>query len=327
MELIGHENAKEQIKIAISSAKALNTSLPHIMFKGSAGCGKTSFAKYVAKTCDANFISATPDDVKDNKTTLDLFERLDHSNYDEMGNRIGKIRMNIIFFDEIHRMKIGGQEPLGIAMENFNLPSSTGKMLWLPYFTIIGATTDDGKLSKPFRDRFKLNFIFHPYEVDELIKIIDVHTKKMKIGITPLAKREIAVRGRGTPRIIVGYIERCRDMALSKESQIITPAIAKETFDGLGIDESGLVKTDLIVLKELFKAGESVGIDHLQILTGETKKTITDTIEPYLIKKGFMFRSGSGRKITKEGAAYLEKHGHVNGRNEKVEIPIGYERK
>ena len=306
MRIIGHTNTKEQIGIAVDSAKKLNMAPPHMIFSGAAGCGKTTMAKYVASVVGGNFLSYSPDSLKNYDDVLDALDKLDHSGYNNTGDRIAEVKPTVLFFDEIHRMPILGQEKLGIAMEEFRIESGIpNTFFWVPYFTIIGATTDEGLLSKPFMDRFKLKFTFEPYSMAESQQIVKTHAKRLKLKITPAAIREISMRGRGVPRILVRYLERVRDAGLAYGSIILTSGLAKTVFSKLNIDENGLTRADIKVLRALVRAAGPVGLENLSIITNESPRTLSYSIEPYLIQKGLMIRKGTGRTITAEGEEYL----------------------
>ena len=324
IRLIGHENTKRQIDIAANSAKARNVAMPHMLFSGAPGCGKTSLAKEMARILKCDFISVIPETMKDINSIKKILTSLNHDGYDERGNRIGKINPSIIFMDEIHRLPMYGQEKLGIVMENLLLETGRpNKYFWIPHFTLIGATTLAGELSKPFLNRFKLNFHFQAYSMEDSLDIINLHAARIKIGITRKAARDIAKRGRGVPRIMIGYLERCRDVALANRSYIITSYITTATFSDLGIDEFGLTKVELKILKVLYESDKPIGLETLAVITNESAKTIKNELEPYLMQQGYMVRSGSGRIITPDGREYLEKQGLDF---KKVEISADYER-
>lgn len=325
MELIGHENTKKQLEVAIISAVERNTSLPHMLFAGAPGCGKTSMAHFVAKKLGYPFLSAIPNDMVDYKGVFSILENLNHDNYDDMGNRTGKITPTILFFDEIHNMPLKGQEILGIAMERFMVESGTpNKFLWTPRFTLVGATTKPGTLSKPFRDRFKLNFTFEPYNVDDMCKIVKVHAKRENIIILPSAVMAVAKRSRGTPRIAVRFVERVRDHMISSGSQIATIPLVESMFSDMGIDGEGFTTTELKILRCLFDSRVPVGLDNLAIITEEDKKTIRDHIEPFLIRKGLILVMSKGRILTERGIEYIENFGTC--KKTKKEITFDYER-
>jgi Holliday junction DNA helicase RuvB len=252
---------------------------------------------------------------------------LDHSGYDTQGNRRSKISPTIFFLDEVHNLPLKGQELLGLVMERFMIESQKpDRYIWVPYFTLIGATTIAGKLSKPFRDRFKLVFNFEPYINKEMADIVRLHAKRLRVRLTPAAMSEIGKRSRGTPRIAVGFLERVRDRVLAEDSRIATMPLVEDVFNEIGIDEEGFTKLELKILKILFEAGLPVGLDNLAIILQEDAKSIRDFAEPFLIRKGLILVSGKGRIITEKGAQYLNSQGKAN-KLVKEEIDFHYERK
>jgi len=329
MKYIGNKDIKSQVRVGHQSAKHRNDAMPHMLFAGAAGCGKTTLAKEVAKNSEYKFLPVLPEALDTYNHILDVMEMLDHSGYDEHGNRISTIRPTIIFVDEIHRLGSKTQEIMGIAMENFHIESEIrGRVYWLPRFTMVGATTDDGVLTKPFRDRFKFRFPFKPYTMEEIIDIIKVHAERLQVELTGKATRHIAQRGRGIPRTVVGYLERCRDMALDAESTLVTSNIVEETFKQLHIDPDGLTEVEVEILRALYEARGAVGLEGLAIRVNENMKTLRHSAEPYLIQKGLIIVSGRGRKITEAGVKHLERNGYVGRQKiKKVDIPVDYERK
>lgn len=325
--IIGHEKTKEQIDIAIRSARARNESLPHMLFSGLAGTGKTTFALSVAKAASLDFLPISPDDMTDMSTILKTLDKLNYNGYDRYGNRRDKISPTILYFDEIHRMPKKGQEILGIAMEKFQLESGKpNKFFWLPYFTIIGATTDDGELTKPFREKFKLRFLFETYDNPEMMRIIRFHAHRIGVVLTAAAVREVCNRSRGVPRFAVNYTERLRDYAQHIGANLITSAAAKKMFGSLGIDPCGLTPPEIKIMKILYSTREPIGLDNLAIITNESINNIKHTIEPFLIQRGFVFRSGRGRILTDVGRKHLESTGYAGRAIDKAEIAADYVR-
>lgn len=325
--MIGNENIKKQLHIAIDSAARRNMAPPHMLFSGHPGCGKTSMAKEMAAMLKTDFISLTPESLKDNRSLLNLLDSLNFDGYDKFGNRIGTIKPTIVFIDECHRLPMFGQEKLGIVMENFTLNTdNVGKVYWLPYFTVIGATTLSGNLSKPFLNRFKLNFYFEPYSIEDSIKIVEFHAKRLDIQVTKKAALDIGTRSRGVPRIIVSYLERCRDMMLAIGSDVITSGLSNMTFETLEIDKQGFNKIELKILKTLYDSDKPISLENLAMVTGESKNTLQNEVETYLIKSGYLVRSGKGRLITPKGRSYLEAEGYAGGDMGRRTISVGYSR-
>ena len=327
MRLIGHKATKNQVRIAIKAASKLNIAPPHMLFAGVAGCGKTSMAKYIARKNTTDFLQIPATDLKDYKVIIEVLDNLNHTGFDRMGNRIGGVKPTILFIDEIHRLPIGGQEPLGIAMEEFKMPAGKdGLCHWVPYFTLVGATTDDGSLSKPFRERFPMRFIFNTYLDREIAQIIGLHANLLAIEITPKAIKEIVKRGRGVPRIVIGYLQRARDLSLSRDGSLVTHSMVLETFKEMGIDAKGFTEVEIKILKALYDSGMPVGLENLSVVVNESAKTLSASAEPFLIREGLIIRSGKGRIITKKGKNYLAETGYA-GKAHKIEIPAGYVRK
>ncbi len=329
MELIGHENTKRRLGIAVKSASIRNQALPHILLSGAAGCGKTTTARWLATLGGYDFLPATPLSLKTVKDVYSLLEKMNHTGYNNTGDRIGKITPTILFFDEIHQLPVIAQEILGVAMERFLLDSDKSKSyIWLPYFTIVGATTDDGILTKPFRDRLKMKFIFEPYPDAEMEEIVKFHATQQRLIITENAVTGITQRSRGIPRIMVNNLEVVRDVMLSSNTKIITPKLVNFAFKSIGVDPTGLTRVEIKILKSLYETSGSIGLDNLAIITNESSKTISQSLEPFLIRRGLLLRQSKGRSITEKGKEYLETMGHINNKNtEKAYIDVVYVRK
>lgn len=350
MKLIGNNETASQLNIAQISAQRRHKALPHTLLTGAAGCGKTSTAKHTANSSGCDMISISPDSIKARFDVAILAKRCDRSGYNDNGKLVNPeaIRPSIIFIDEIHNLSLAAQEHLGILMEEWRIPVSpkeakllklrtTGEqsMYWAPQFTLMGATTNDGKLSKPFRDRFKLRFVFTPYSFEESIEIVKVHAERLRIKIDEGGAQEIAKRGRGVPRILVSLLERCRDAAIvagaesvGEYSESVTQELAVVAFFKLGIDPTGLTTTDVKLLQTLHKIGDPVGLDNLATILNESPKVLSEAIEPYLIQKGLILRASRGRTITDKGIEYLAERGHIdkNSKFERVAISESFDR-
>ena len=343
MKLIGNKSIFLQLNIATKSAIIENRSLPYMLLTGAAGCGKTSMAKYIAKNSEAEFLEIAHESIKIRDDVLTLRDQLNMEGYNKQtGNKTTQIRPTIVFIDEIHRLSSTGQEYLGIAMENWIIPvekkqakisyygefglNREGRGRWCPRFTLIGATTNDGLLTKPFKDRFKFRFIFNTYTFEESKQIVVSHAEELKASISEEAVIEIAKRGRGVPRILVTLLERCRDTASYADS-IVDLAVAQATFGLIGIDPNGLTPTDITIMKSLNVAENPVGLDNLAIITNESPKTISETVEPFLIQKGFIVRGPRGRVLTDKGREYLTMNNHIDSDVDYVDIPLTYDRR
>ncbi|MCI0527460.1 MAG: hypothetical protein L0Y56_08445, partial [Nitrospira sp.] len=241
--------------------------------------------------------------------------------YDLQGKVIGKIQPQLIFIDEIHQLPLLAQENLGIAMQDWKLPVRVGGkdvFEWVPHFTLVGATTLSGKLSKPFLDRFKIQADFETYSLEEAIKIVNVHAEDQGLTLSPGVDDAIARRSRGVARLIVRFLDRVADAAViaaqgKEELQKQVSLELAETMLNhfLKVDDRGLTKSDIKILLQLSKLSEPVGIDSLAVVANEDKMTIQNTVEPYLIQEGLIIRTKRGRVITDEGRRYLAAAGYA----------------
>jgi Holliday junction DNA helicase RuvB len=310
MKLIGHERSKRILRVAGTAARHRNMALPHMLFSGAPGCGKTSMARELASAFKLPFLSIVPDSIKDTKSVLKLLEQLDHSNYSANGDRTGIIRPTIVFFDEAHNMPLKGQELIGLVMERFILESGQpNKFVWSPYFTVVAATTLAGKLSKPFLDRLKLQFSFELYEMDEMMRIVEMHAVRLGVATSKEGMEAIARRSRGTPRVAVRYIEAVRDRMLADEQVFANLALIEDVFSDLGIDREGFSRTEIKILQALLDAGGPVSLNNLAVITAEDIKSIQGTSEPFLIQKGMIITTGKGRTLTPKGTEYIRSSG------------------
>lgn len=337
MGLIGNKDIMTQIGISLKAGKEIGRAFPHTLLTGAAGCGKTSTAKHLAKLAGSLFISIACDSLKERFDVALLIKRLDRIGYNDFGRMENSeiIQPTVVFIDEIHNLSLAAQEHLGIVMEEWRLPITTKEahvlkvkvnknspFYWAPQFTLIGATTNDGRLSKPFRDRFKLRFVFAPYSIEEAVQIVFLHAKRLEIEINEEGALEIAKRGRGVPRILVSLLERCRDASIAMNQKDITMESAVVAFYKMGIDTSGFTKTDINLLRTLYKIGEPVGLDNLSTILNESPKVLSESAEPYLIQSGLILRSGKGRTITEEGCKYLAEQGYIERESKYERIAV-----
>lgn len=308
LNLIGNPLIQKQIKIAVDASKERNSAIPHMLFSGVPGCGKTSTARALASTSGGAILQVQPEALKTYTNIIDILGELDYSGYSKRGDKISKINPTILFIDEIHRLPITGQEKLGIAMEEYRLESDRekGRYVWFPLFTVIGATTEEGLLSKPFRERFKLTFPFNAYSNEETEEIIAHHAMRLGITITNKAIRETAKRCRGIPRIAVTYLELLRDRQLANKSEIITSALVFDMFKDLGIDNAGLNEKERAILLILYESKTPIGLSNLAAMVNCSQVTLADSSEPFLLREGFIYRGTRGRSITPKGIDYVK---------------------
>jgi len=299
-EYVGQKAVVENLKIYIRAAKNRGEAMDHVLLAGPPGLGKTSLA----------FIIAEELGVEIHSTSGPVIER---------GGDLAAILSSlqpreVLFIDEIHRLNRAVEEVLYPALEDFRVdimlgqgPGASTVSMPLSPFTLIGATTRAGLLTRPLRDRFQIQFTMDFYTPSELSLIIERSAVRLRVKTTPEAARELARRARGTPRVANRLLRRARDFADVEGDGVIDLGIARLALGRLGIDEEGLDIQDRKVLETIaikFDGGP-VGIDNLATAIGEERDTIEDVYEPYLIMRGFLQRTRQGRVITRTGLLHI----------------------
>jgi Holliday junction DNA helicase RuvB len=300
-EFVGQEQVKESLKIAIEAAQKRKEPIDHILFSGPPGLGKTTLAHIIAREMGSEIRSTTGPVLEKPGDIAALLTPLQQG--------------DILFIDEIHRINPVVEEVLYPAMEDFFIdvmigegPSARSIKLNLENFTLIGATTKQGLLGAPFRDRFGITCRLDLYAPAELVRIVTRSASILKIPITPDGAEEIAKRSRGTPRIVNRLLRRVRDYATVKGDGTITKQITGDALAMLQIDELGLDELDrriLAVIAHDFDGGP-VGVKTIAISVGEEVRTIEDVYEPYLIQIGFVKRTPQGREVTPAAKKHLK---------------------
>ncbi len=293
-EYIGQTKVKENMKIYIGAARKRNEALDHVLLYGPPGLGKTTLANIIATELGVNIKVTSGPAIEKPGDLAAILTNLEEN--------------DLLFIDEIHRLKKTIEEVLYPALEDFNLdimigkgPSARSIRIDLPKFTLVGATTKAGALSGPLRDRFGIIHRLELYSVKELATIVEKNAEKLGIGITEEAALEIGSRSRGTPRIANRFLKRVRDFAEVEDKDVIDYTVAKATLDKLEVDENGLDEVDRRILETMITKfnGKPVGLDALAAATGEDKDTIEDVYEPYLMQIGYINRTPRGRIATK----------------------------
>lgn len=292
-EFVGQNEIVKNLKVCIRATKERKEPLEHILLSGPPGLGKTSLAYIIAHEMGTKITA----------TSGPAIERA--------GDLIGILtnlgKGDILFIDEIHRLSKVVEEFLYSAMESFQIdfvidkgPYARTIRFNLKPFTLVGATTRTGLLSAPLRGRFGIFYHLDFYKTEDLTKIIKNSTKILGIQIEDRGAEEISKRSRGTPRIANRLLRRIRDYAQVDRQNLITIESVEKALDNLGIDRCGLDEVDRKVLKTILENfnGGPVGIESLAATLNEEPDNIIDTIEPYLLKAGFLKRTPRGRQLT-----------------------------
>ena len=296
-EIVGQRAVAERLAIALLAARRRGEPLPHILFDGPPGLGKTTFATVLHNELgvELNLTSGAALDKK-----MDVMPYLTNAS-----------EGSILFIDEIHRLPKAVEEFIYPVMEDFRVDVVLGEgmsartiNLPLKKFTIIGATTRSGMLSGPLRERFHMHEHLEFYDADDLTRIITVNAAKLRTTIEPEAARELAGRSRGTPRIANARLRWVRDYAVARADGNVTLSIARDALDMQEIDAEGLDKQDrryLETLIRVFKGGPT-GVEALAATMNVAVDTLRDEVEPYLLRREFVVRSPRGRQAI--SAAY-----------------------
>jgi Holliday junction DNA helicase RuvB len=299
---IGQDQIKQNLRVFIESAKARGKSLDHIIFHGPPGLGKTTLAQIVSKEMGTGFKSTSGPIIEKSGDLAAILTSLEKG--------------DVLFIDEIHRLPTAVEEVLYPAMEDFQLdiiigdgPSARTVKIDLPEFTLVGATTRAGMLSNPLRDRFGVHMRMEFYTSEELSIIVKNASVKIGIQADQEGCFEIARRARGTPRIANRLLRRVADFATVQNNGVIDKSIADSSLKALDVDSLGLDKNDYRYLNAILDKfnGGPVGVETIAAAIGESKDTIEDMIEPFLIQQGFVQRTPRGRVVMPAAYQHLDR--------------------
>ncbi|WP_397595024.1 Holliday junction branch migration DNA helicase RuvB [Sphingorhabdus sp.] len=299
-EFIGQQAARENLRVFIEAAKSRGDALDHVLFFGPPGLGKTTLAQIVAKEMGVGFRSTSGPVVAKSGDLAALLTTLEEG--------------DVLFIDEIHRLNPVVEEILYPAMEDRALdimigegPSARSVRIDLPAFTLVGATTRQGLLTTPLRDRFGIPVRLNFYTHDELELVVTRAAKLLGLEIASDGAREVAKRSRGTPRIAGRLLRRVRDFANVAGEELVTAKIADAALNRLEVDSLGLDAMDrryLMMIADIYRGGP-VGVEALAAGLSEPRDTIEDVVEPYLLQLGLIARTARGRQLNGPGWKHL----------------------
>jgi len=299
-EIIGQRAVAQRLLISLEAARKRGDPLPHMLFDGPPGLGKTTFATVLHNELGVE-LSITSGAALDKK--MDVMPFLTNAS-----------EGSILFIDEIHRLPSAVEEFIYPVMEDFRVDVVLGEgmsartiNLPLKKFTIIGATTRSGMLSGPLRERFAIHEHLEFYDPEDLAQIITINAAKLRSTIAPAAAWELAARSRGTPRIANSRLRWARDFALARADGHISLDAARDALDMQEIDSEGLDKQDRRYLETLIRVfnGGPTGVEALAATMNVSLDTLKDEVEPYLLRREFVVRSPRGRQVTAAAHAHL----------------------
>ncbi|TWT48377.1 Holliday junction branch migration DNA helicase RuvB [Botrimarina hoheduenensis] len=299
-DMVGQREVYERIKIAVDAALMRSEPLGHVLLDGPPGLGKTTFATCIPRDLGVPLQIASGAALAAPKDLLPYLTNAEEG--------------SVLFIDEIHRLPKAVEEFMYPAMEDFRIDITLGEGLSartvnmnLRPFTMIGATTRSGLLSAPLRDRFPIREHLDFYSSDELQEIVRRNATKLRLPIDDDAAAKIACTSRGTPRIVNNRLRWVRDYATSRASGTATLPVTIEALKMLGVDDRGLDPQDrkyLTTLMRVFDGGPA-GIEAIAHTINAALDTLTDEVEPFLLRSELVVRTPRGRKLTPLGYKHL----------------------
>jgi Holliday junction DNA helicase RuvB len=290
-DFVGQEEAKTVISTLIKASKLKDEAIPHMAFSGNPGTGKTTLAQLSADFIDSKLFTV-------NCSTVGSFK--------DIRLILNKISFqDVLFLDEIHALRKKVCESLYTIMEGFYYNNDNGYKINLPEFTIIGATTDFGKLPQPLRDRFKFKAVFREYSLEELTKICHLVCKNKGFKLSEKLANTIAKTCRNTPRHVVSRTEWIYSYMVANNLKKISTEKVLEVIGLQGFNQDGLERNDIKYL-EILKDVESMGLNQISYRLGVSDEDVKHTIEPFLIKLNLIQIGTSGRSLTREGFKYVK---------------------
>jgi Holliday junction DNA helicase RuvB len=301
-EVIGQKAVVQRLGIVLNACKKLREPLSHILFDGPPGLGKTTFATVLPNELGSSIQMTSGPALSKPADLLPFLTNADEGSF--------------LFIDEIHRMPRVVEEFIYPAMEDFRVDIVLGEgmnartiNLKLKHFTLIGATTRSGLLSSPMRDRFKMHEHLEFYTVEELAEIVRINARKLQTPLVEDAALELARRSRGTPRIANARLWWARNFATSEADGEITLEVARAALAMAEVDGEGMDKQDRRYLETLIGVfdGGPTGVEALAATMNLPTDTLSDEIEPYLLREQFIIRTPRGRVATPRAYLHLGK--------------------
>jgi Holliday junction DNA helicase RuvB len=299
-EFVGQKAARENLRVFIDAAKGRGDALDHVLFYGPPGLGKTTLAQIVARELGVGFRATSGPVIAKSGDLAALLTNLEDG--------------DVLFIDEIHRLAPAVEEILYPAMEDRMLdlmigegPSARSVRIDLPKFTLVGATTRQGLITTPLRDRFGIPVRLTFYSVGELEQVVRRAASLLGLALTEDGAKEVARRARGTPRVAGRLLRRVRDFAQAAGDAQVDAGVADAALTRMEVDHLGLDAMDrryLLMIADIYKGGP-VGVETLAAGLSEPRDTIEEVIEPYLIQLGLVARTARGRCLNGPAWAHL----------------------
>ncbi len=299
-EFVGQKQLRDNLKVFITAAQQRSEALDHVLLAGPPGLGKTTLAQIIARELGVTFRATSGPVIQRAGDLAALLTNLEKN--------------DVLFIDEIHRLAPAVEEILYPAMEDFQLdlmigegPAARSVRIDLPQFTLVGATTRSGLITRPLRERFGIPLRLVFYDADELCQIVERGARVLGMPLAPDGAAEIARRSRGTPRVAARLLRRVRDFAAVAGVKRIDAKAADAALLRLEVDASGLDALDrryLLCIVQHYGGGP-VGVETVAAALGDQRDVIEEVIEPYLMQQGFVQRTSRGRILTEAAYTHL----------------------